>query len=155
MREVPLRSALIRTPPHHQLFPHTRRNIHSLTTSQLTEGAELRAARQCGVRGKGGKKERKRTPSPPPPPAPFQCFVGCQHVPNPLFSHREGNGKTLLFIDPRPSLLRASVTEFDFGIRSHLVQLVVIYYYPHLLHSTPMLHMDAWLEWSLNCVISF
>lgn len=50
MPEVPLCSASIRAPPP-TLYTHT--HTHSSTTSQLTEGAELRAARQSGVRGRG------------------------------------------------------------------------------------------------------
>lgn len=144
--------------PSNTFHTHTHRYTHSTTTSQLTEGAELRAARQCGVRGRGEKKESKCTPPPPPPPsAPFQCFVGCQHVLSPLFSHRERRRKTLVFIDPS-SPVRASVTEFDFGIRGHLFGLAVIYYYPHLLPSTASclaFYLNKWmprLVWSMNCL---
>ncbi len=129
--------------PPNTFHTHTHRYTHSMTTSQLTEGAELRATRQCGVRGRGEKKESKCTPPPlPPPSAPFQCFVGCQHVLSPLFSHRERR-KTLLFIDPS-SPVRASVTEFDFGIRGHLFGLAVIYYLLFIIMPR--------LVWSMNCL---
>lgn len=70
-------------------------------------------------------KERKCTPLPTPlPPAPFQCLVGCHHVPSPVFpTGREEEKHCSSQTSPPFSV-------FDFGIRSHAV--VVFYCYPHL-----------------------
>lgn len=81
-------------------LPTLSTHTHFTRTSWLKEGVDLRAVRQCGVKGKAGERKKMHPTTNSTTTRPFSVFSGMPACPEPRFSHRERGGKTLLLTDP-------------------------------------------------------